>query len=77
MRSNVIPTANRTGAHEAFVVYAVDEFSGGESFISALLQDPFSSEAESIRILRRWEGRGHGTRLDIECGGPVLTHYWF
>jgi hypothetical protein len=59
------------------VVYAVDEFSGGESLVSALLQDPFSSEVESIRISKRWEGREKDTRLDIECGDRVCTYHWF
>ena len=64
-------------AHASFLVYAVDEFSGGESFVSALLQDPFSPEAENIRVLKRWEGREQDSRLDIECGGSVLTYHWF
>ncbi|KAH9046088.1 hypothetical protein EDB84DRAFT_742205 [Lactarius hengduanensis] len=48
------------------VVYSVDEFSGGEALVSALLQDPFSPETENGRITRRWEGREQDTRLDIE-----------
>ena len=35
--------------------------------MSALLQDPFSPEAENIRISKRWEGREQDSRLDIEC----------
>lgn len=45
--------------------------------MSALLQDPFSPEAENIRVLKRWEGREQDSRLDIECGGSVLTYHWF
>ncbi|KAH9062455.1 hypothetical protein EDB87DRAFT_304621 [Lactarius vividus] len=48
------------------VVYSVDEFSGGEALVSALLQDPFSPDAENERITGRWEGREQDTRLDIE-----------
>jgi hypothetical protein len=51
----------------------VDEFSGGESLVSALLQDPFSSEVESVRISKRWEGREQDSRLDIEYGSYVLS----
>ena len=50
----------------SFVVYSVDEFSGGETLVSALLQDPFSPEADNARIAGRWEGREQDTRLDIE-----------
>ncbi|KAI0295845.1 hypothetical protein B0F90DRAFT_1669978 [Multifurca ochricompacta] len=49
----------------SIVVYAVDEFSGGEALVSALLQDPFL-EAENARITSRWEGREQDTRLDVE-----------
>ncbi|KAI0256400.1 hypothetical protein BJV78DRAFT_1273232 [Lactifluus subvellereus] len=48
------------------VVYAVDEFSGGDALVSALLQDPFSPEVENVRISSRWEGHEQDTRLDIE-----------
>lgn len=55
-------------AHASFAVYAVDEFSGGESLVSALLESPFSPEVESVRISKRWEGREQDSRLDIEYG---------
>ncbi|KAH9963836.1 hypothetical protein BC827DRAFT_1375221 [Russula dissimulans] len=61
-RSNL--TSN--GDSVTIVVYAVDEFSGGESLVSALIQDPFSPEAESVRISRRWESHEHDSRLEIE-----------
>ncbi|KAI9455427.1 hypothetical protein BJY52DRAFT_1121925 [Lactarius psammicola] len=56
-----------TGEKITIVVYSVDEFSGGEALVSALLQDPFSPEAENVRITGRWEGHEQDTRLDIEC----------
>jgi hypothetical protein len=34
--------------------------------VSALLQDPFSPEAECIRISKRWEGHEQDAKLDIE-----------
>ncbi len=52
----------------------MDEFSGGESLVSALLQDPFSPEVEDARLLKRWEGREQDSRLDIEYGGYMLTY---
>ncbi|KAF8260964.1 hypothetical protein EI94DRAFT_1810985 [Lactarius quietus] len=54
------------------VVYSVDEFSGGEALVSALLQDPFSPEAENVRITGRWEGREQDTRLDIEYAAKSI-----
>ena len=59
--------------HSSLAVYPVDEFSGGESLVSALLQGPFSPEVESERITKRWEGHDQSTRLDIECGGIMFT----
>ena len=56
-----------SSVHSSLAVYPVDEFSGGESLVSALLQGPFSPEVESERITKRWEGCVQGTRLDIEC----------
>jgi hypothetical protein len=67
----------RPSVHPSLAVYPVDEFSGGESLVSALLQDPFSPEAESERITKRWEGHDQNTRLDIECGRIVFTSRWF
>ncbi|KAI0279483.1 hypothetical protein BGY98DRAFT_1185979 [Russula aff. rugulosa BPL654] len=61
-RSNISSKEDRI----TIVVYAVDEFSGGEALVSALLQDPFSPEIESVRISKRWEGREQDSRLDIE-----------
>ena len=55
----------------------MDGFCGGESLVSALLQDLFSPEVESVRISKRWEGREQDSRLDIEYGGYVLTYLWF
>ena len=43
--------------------------------VSALLQDPFSPEVESVRISKRWEGREQDSRLDIEYGGYELTYH--
>ncbi|KAI9442631.1 hypothetical protein H4582DRAFT_1929692 [Lactarius indigo] len=54
------------GENITIVVYSVDEFSGGEALVSALLQDPFSPEEENRRITGRWEGREQDTRLDID-----------
>ena len=54
----------------------MDEFSGGEALVSALLQDPFSPEIESVRISKRWEGREQDSRLDIEYGvmsSPIIS----
>ena len=59
----------------AIVVYSIDEFSGGEALVSALLQDPFSPDAENARITGRWEGREEDTRLEIECASFVLTYH--
>jgi hypothetical protein len=56
-------------------VYSLDEFSGGEALVSALLQDPFSPEAENARIVSRWEGREQDTRLDIECASFMLPYH--
>jgi hypothetical protein len=61
----------------SFAVYPVDEFSGGESVVSALLQDPFCSEAESVRITSRWEGHEQNTRLDLECAGCSSSYHSF
>lgn len=55
-------------------MYSVDEFSGGEALVSALLQDPFSPEVENVRITSRWESRGQDTRLDIEYASFLLTY---
>lgn len=52
----------------------MDEFSGGESLVSALLQDPFSPEVESVRVSKRWEGREQDSRLDIEYGRGLYAH---
>ncbi|KAH9985813.1 hypothetical protein BJV74DRAFT_886171 [Russula compacta] len=67
-RSNLTSKEDRV----SIVFYAVDEFSGGESLVSALLQDPFSPEGESVRISRRWEGREKDTKLDIEYAPPPI-----
>ena len=56
-------------------VYSIDEFSGGEALVSALLQDPFSPEAENARITGRWGGREQDTRLDIECAGFIPNYH--
>ena len=48
MRSERI--CGTASAHASFTVYAVDGFSGGESLVSALLQDPFSPEVESAQM---------------------------
>jgi hypothetical protein len=56
----------------------VDEFSGGDALVGALLQDPFYREEENARISSRWEGREQDTRLDIECGSYTLSFtLWF
>ncbi|KAI9510941.1 hypothetical protein F5148DRAFT_1147222 [Russula earlei] len=63
-------TSNRE--HVTIVVYAVDEFSGGESLVSALIEDPFSPEVESARISKRWEAHEQDSRLEIEhASSPV------
>ncbi|KAF8499617.1 hypothetical protein F5888DRAFT_1802113 [Russula emetica] len=72
--SDEISRSNLTSKEDriTIVVYAVDEFSGGESLVSALLQDPFSPEAESVRISKRWEGREQDSRLDIEYAASPI-----
>jgi hypothetical protein len=59
-------------AHVLFLVYPVDEFFGGDALVSALLQDPFSLEAENVRISSRWGGRERDNSIDIECASYTL-----
>ncbi|KAI0268870.1 hypothetical protein BC834DRAFT_968281 [Gloeopeniophorella convolvens] len=61
------------GDNVTVVVYPVDEFAEGEELVTALLQDPFSSEEDNARIVKRWEGRERDTRLDIEYSPPPET----
>ncbi|KAI0066128.1 hypothetical protein BV25DRAFT_1821019 [Artomyces pyxidatus] len=52
------------------VVYPVDQYSSADALVGALLEDPFSSEAENERIRRRWEGR-EADRIEFEYGSPT------
>lgn len=48
-------------------VYSVDEQAGGDAVVQALLEDPFSSEADLKKVRGRWSGRDGAGRIDIRC----------
>ncbi|VDC06402.1 unnamed protein product [Peniophora sp. CBMAI 1063] len=54
------------------VVYSMDEQAGGSAIVQALLEDPFSTEADLIEVRERWKGKGNSSRIDIRSGPPPM-----